>query len=108
MTQISRPPPKHVPSGDDVRMGAPSDRALAAWSAGARPNDLSAFQMGHGRANKPTRESFEKDTRSWRCQRCLTMNRASSLSCAACAFPRAAPTSANAKLYSKPAGWTQQ
>ena len=57
--------------------------------------DIGNFQLGPGRGQAPNyksgnvREALSKDSRSWRCPRCNTMNRPTSLSCVACVKPRA-------------------
>lgn len=62
-TQVSSPPPRHVPSERDGRMGCPSDKALAAKALGQQPppgsDDPNRVQFGggrlHVRAARPTR-----------------------------------------------------
>ena len=51
-------------------------------------------------------DALAKDTRTWRCQRCQTVQRPTATTCVSCSQPRAPPVSANAKLHVKPAGWT--
>ena len=109
-TMISSPPPRHVPSDRDTRMGKPSDKAFAARAMGLpgprEPVDRGGAEMGMGNKPPPSRDALAVDTRTWRCTRCHTMQRPTATTCVSCSQPRAAPFSANHKLHVKPAGWT--
>ena len=106
MTQVSKPPPKHVPSDADHRMGARSDRALS--HDFGPPN----FVLEGGRAPP---QAFEikghaplgpADGRMWRCKRCLTMQKPSSEFCVACVQPRSPALRKKSHALNKPAVWT--
>ena len=62
--------------------------------------------MGKNPKPSVSRDALAKDLREWRCTRCLTIQRPSSLSCVACAQPRAPPGATTGKFHVKPAGWT--
>ena len=105
MKMITQPPALHVPATHDKAMGKASDPYLLRLEKGEIDiSDVPEAGASQGKIPPmPMHKVREKDQRMWRCQRCHTMQRPSSLSCVACSQAR----SAHVKVHVKPAKWTK-
>ena len=84
-TRISRPAPTHTPAAADPYLGAPSGRTT---QPAPPPAVRDVPPPSPAKAAAAARQMQAKDTRPWRCKRCLTVQRANSLTCVACTQAR--------------------
>ena len=90
MHMVTAPPPRHVPSEADRRLGKPSEKT------GTRSDPVSLVMCGQvvpaGHKAEPTKPAFKgllaDDRRAWRCPSCHIMQRPSSTMCVSCTRER--------------------